>query len=400
MTQSARLFPDAASSRTTPPRRSFHPAGEALKKYPGAASIPHRVFTDDRAMTYEEWLAQYQEQFDANRFSWEFMFADRVLKRLDELDFTYVKYQREVHTDGPSDFRVDFSIELPELAPLAIEVHGATKYDGGTRGPNARELAREESRRRELKKTFVLIEFANVETRDWPDKCVDDLRGAIAELRANQNKGAMQEQLTAIQQAVERLGSGGLSEADQQRLSAAERESAKAKKAAKQSLRESAEIRSKLDAMEKREAPSPTIQANVSDNSRVRLYAGGAVVLVLVAVGLWLLLRAPGPPSGQVAAPAALCSSALTSAEVLARAQDGAAIAVRGIAAEVKGSYINIDALYAKGSPGVAIHLDSAAGDPPSIGTRVAASGLADLQNEAGRVVINVNGVADVLDCS
>ena len=350
-------------------------------------------------MTYEEWLAQYQEQFDANRFSWEFMFADRVLKRLDELDFTYVKYQREVHTDGPSDFRVDFSIELPELAPLAIEVHGATKYDGGTRGPNARELAREELRRRELKKTFVLIEFANAETRDWPDKCVNDLRGAIAELRANQNNGAMQEQLAAIQLSVEKLGSGGLSEADQQRLSAAERESAKAKKAAKQSLRESAEIRSKLDAMEEREAASPTIQANVSNNSRVRLYAGGAVVLVLVAVGLWLLLRAPEPPSSQTA-PAALCSSALTSAEVLARAQDGAAIAVRGIAAGVKGSYINIDALYVKGSPGVAIHLDSAGGPLPSRGTPVAASGLADLQKEAGRVVINVNGVADVIDCS
>ena len=81
-------------------------------------------------------------------------------------------------------------------------------------------------------------------------------------------------------------------------------------------------------------------------------------------------------------------------------AQDGAAIAVRGITAGVKGSYINIDALYVKGSPGVAIHLDSAGGPLPSRGTPVAASGLADLQKEAGRVVINVNGVADVLDCS
>ena len=356
-------------------------------------------------MTYEEWLAQYREQFDANRFRWERLFADQVLKRLDELDFTYVKYQRKVDIDGQARYRVDFTIELPDLAPLAIEVNGATKYDGGTRPPTAREKGDEELRRRALNMRFAVIEFANSETEDRPEKCASDLRELIAKLRANQKNEAIEDKLSAIQQAIGELGYGGLSEADQERLSAAERESAKAKKAAKQSLRESAEIRSKLDAMERREATSPPNQQSVN-TSRTRLYAGGAVVLVVVAIGLWLLLRGPEPPPGQtasvaaIAAPAALCTSGLTSADVLAQAQDGAVIDVRGTVAEVKGSYINIDTPYAKGMPGVAIHLDSAAGDPPPVGTPVAASGLADLQKEAGRVVINVDGVADVLDCS
>jgi len=123
-------------------------------------------------MNREEWISANRHKF-ANR--WEQMFIERVLSRVEDLDWASLEAQlRFQDRDGRQRY-ADFAISEGEYVRIVLEVDGYDKTGRGT-GMTKAEFVDWHRRQNALSdQAWFVLRFANRDVRDHPARCAEHI---------------------------------------------------------------------------------------------------------------------------------------------------------------------------------------------------------------------------------
>lgn len=320
---------------------------------------------------------------------YEQAFARNVLARIDGIDFAQVHYQRRIEIGG-NQYRIDFTIEEPGHVPIAIEIDGTRKYDGGTRQRTTTEHKNEIAREHAIQgEGFLVVHFANVQVRDAASDCRDHLTKVIAQARSSDRSNAS---VGILQAQIVREDY----ETTQRRLADLEGRGDARSEEHQQTLERISDLEELLKGLQTAPSASPASPPN----RRGQLLAAGAVgaAAIVVFVGL-ILWRASAPSEAK-----ALCDRAepVPANPQLLVARQGERMDLRGSVIDIAGSggvtYLNVNAEYQQPGHFAFVVPGSQAGLDAYEGHDTAATGVIDLGKQ-GQPQLKISDPTSITVC-
>ena len=321
---------------------------------------------------------------------YENAFAQNVLADIDGIDFAHVKYQRKIVIDG-NLYLIDFTIEEPGHVPIAIEIDGTNKHEGGTRPRNTAEHSKELAREHAIQsENFLVVHFANVQVRDQANACRDHLTKIITQARSsdrsNGSVGELQAQI--VREDYENT---------QQRLADLEGRGDVRSEEHRHTLERIADLEELLKGLQTAPSDSPAAPPNRRGHLIAVGAVGAAVVMVIIGTLLW---RSSAPSETT-----ALCDTAEsvpTEPQTLVGRQ-GERVDLRGSVIDIARfdgvTYLNVNADYKQPGHFAFVVIGEPAGLRQYEGHDTAATGVIDL-GEQGQPQLKISDPTSITICS
>lgn len=148
------------------------------------------------ALAEDRWLRKVLDTEAQTETDYELRFLVEVLQRVPGLNPDHVHAQREVCASSGRSYRLDFSIEQPDAAPIALEVDGYEKTSRGNEmTPQAR--GRANARRNDLSaEGWRVLHFSNSDVATDPGRCRQQIERMLVRDRAGRVAPAAAEPLS------------------------------------------------------------------------------------------------------------------------------------------------------------------------------------------------------------